>query len=203
MNVQSPTVAPKSPIAAKDRILHTAHTLFYRDGIRATGIDLIIKQAGVTKVTFYRHYSSKDALILAFLHYRHQRWMAWFSQALGRYSAELPLPAALASTLLEWFTGEDFRGCAFINSTLEYAVPLPEVRELSVTHKRDMAKAVEGYLAESDGMSDQAECVALLIDGAIVKAQMENQAQPAVRFMQHMLEILIRQWSTKAGADNE
>ncbi|KAB7898818.1 TetR family transcriptional regulator [Rouxiella sp. S1S-2] len=201
--MQSPTVVETPLLAAKERILHTAHALFYRDGIRATGIDLIIKQAGVTKVTFYRHYPSKDALILAFLHYRHQHWMVWFRQALGRYSTALPLPAALASTLQEWFTGDDFRGCAFINSSLEYAVALPEVQRLSVSHKREMAAVVAGYLAESENISEQAECVALLIDGAIVKAQMENQAQPAVRFIQNMLEILISQWSAKAEAVNK
>ncbi|MBC8948429.1 hypothetical protein Xets_01100 [Xenorhabdus sp. TS4] len=67
---------------ARERILKTAHMLFYRDGIRATGIDRIIKESEVTKVTFYRHFPSKNDLILAFLDYRHELWIQWFKKSL-------------------------------------------------------------------------------------------------------------------------
>ena len=69
-------------LPARDRLLHTAHALFYRDGIRATGIDRVIAESGVTKVTFYRHFPSKNDLICAYLEYRHTGWMAWFGDAL-------------------------------------------------------------------------------------------------------------------------
>ena len=62
--------------SARDRILRTAHDLFYRDGIRATGIDRVIAESGVAKLTFYRHFPSKNDLIRAYLDYRHQRWRA-------------------------------------------------------------------------------------------------------------------------------
>jgi AcrR family transcriptional regulator len=58
-------------LSARDRILRTAHDLFYADGLRATGIDRVIAEAGVTKVTFYRHFPSKNDLILAYLNLRH------------------------------------------------------------------------------------------------------------------------------------
>ncbi|WP_369790143.1 TetR/AcrR family transcriptional regulator [Rouxiella sp. WC2420] len=186
-------------VAARERILHTAHDLFYRDGIRATGIDLIIKQAGVTKVTFYRHYPSKSALVLAFLDYRHQRWICWFSETLlEKTSTALPFPAALAATLLEWFTRGDYRGCAFINSSLEYGDALPEVLKISVAHKKDMADVIAGYFKESSDKNQIAESVALLIDGAIVKAQMENDAVKATQLLQQMLCLLLEQWSATA-----
>src|SRR6218665_2250806 len=70
--------ADTTDLPARDRILVTAHQLFYRDGIRATGIDRIIAESGVAKLTFYRHFPSKDDLVLAFLDYRHDRWLAWF-----------------------------------------------------------------------------------------------------------------------------
>ena len=76
-----------STLPARERILVTAHELFYRDGLRATGIDRIIAESGVAKLTFYRHFPSKDALIRTFLDYRHERWMAWFVDALGRHGA--------------------------------------------------------------------------------------------------------------------
>src|ERR1700761_9011750 len=71
--------------AARDRILLTAHDLFYGEGIRATGIDRVIAASGVTKVTFYRHFPSKNDLILAYLDLRHGRWMDWFNGALERH----------------------------------------------------------------------------------------------------------------------
>src|ERR1700712_4327962 len=97
-----------SPVAPpRERILHTAHDLFYRDGIRATGIDRVIAESGVAKVTFYRQFASKDDLILAFLDYRHERWMAWFVDALARHGGT---PAALVPTLREWLSSAEFRG---------------------------------------------------------------------------------------------
>ncbi len=181
-----------APLAARERILHTAHDLFYRDGIRATGIDLIIKQAGVTKVTFYRHYPSKDALILAFLDYRHRRWISWFTETLQQnISLGLRFPAALAVTLQAWFVHEDFRGCAFINSSLEYADALPEVLEISVAHKKEMADVIAGYFKEPADKNQIAESIAMLIDGAIVKAQLGNNAEHTAKLFQQMLERLL------------
>ena len=76
-----------SQLPARERILVTAHALFYRDGIRATGVDRLIAESGVAKLTFYRHFPSKDDLVRAFLDYRHERWMAWLVDALGRHGA--------------------------------------------------------------------------------------------------------------------
>ena len=110
-------------LPARDRLLHTAHALFYRDGIRATGIDRVIAESGVTKVTFYRHFPSKNDLICAYLEYRHTGWMAWFGDALQRHAHALPAGTdrtrALAPALAEWLGSEHFRGCAFINSVSE------------------------------------------------------------------------------------
>ena len=72
-------------LSARERILLTAHDLFYSDGVRATGIDKVIAEARVTKVTFYRHFPSKNDLIRAYLDYRHERWMSWFKDALNRH----------------------------------------------------------------------------------------------------------------------
>jgi len=95
------TEAPAS--AARERILHTAHDLFYRDGIRATGIDRMIAESGVAKLTFYRHFPSKNDLVLAFLDHRHARWMEWFEGALRRHGGHT---RALVPALAEWLRGE-------------------------------------------------------------------------------------------------
>src|SRR5450830_802403 len=134
-------------LPARERILLATHELFYREGLRATGVDRVIAAAGVTKVTFYRHFPAKDELIRAFLAYRHERWMGWFQAALARHQAaqsaterqRQPLQP-LAAALGEWLREPGFRGCAFINAVAELG----------------------GGLAEAAGLA---------VDGAIVRAQ--------------------------------
>lgn len=181
--ISLPPLTDLSTLAARDRILLTAHQLFYRDGIRATGIDLIIKQAGVTKVTFYRHFPSKNALVLAFLNYRHQRWITWFSDSLQKNMAppDASLAHALSQTLEAWFSHSDFRGCAFINSALEFAEALPEVAIHAAQHKQQMTEVIARYLPQT-APEFMAQAIALLVDGAIVNAQIggENRQDSAL-----------------------
>ena len=166
----------RSALPARDRILLTAHDLFYREGIRATGIDPIIRQAGVTKVTFYRHFASKNLLVSAFLDYRHEQWMTWFeeklAQEMGACAGDFPL--ALTATLAEWFESEDFRGCAFINSALEFSEPLPQVLDVAASHKQQMADAIAACLPESAERAFSAQTIAMITDGAIVTAQINR-----------------------------
>lgn len=152
----------------RDRILRTAHDLFYRDGIRATGIDRVIAESGVAKVTFYRQFPSKDDLVLAFLDFRHERWMAWFVDALARHGGSV---AAIAPALAEWFRSGDYRGCAFLNSVGELAPALPAVLQAARRHKQDMTGAVARLMRPAPGRARVARALALAIDGAIVQAQ--------------------------------
>lgn len=160
------------PSAARERILETAHQLFYRAGIRATGVDLIIREAAVTKVTFYRHFPSKNQLILEFLEYRHQFWMRWFRDSLLALNAEgIPLDQAIGQTMAQWFNSDDFRGCAFTNTAAELGDTLPEALERVREHKRDMTVTIAGLLSTHSGGQIQASMIAMAVDGAIVTAQ--------------------------------
>src|SRR5262249_34366546 len=99
---------------ARQRILETADRLFYRDGIRAVGIDRIVAEANVAKMSLYKHFPSKDDLILAVLMYREEGTLAFFRSAIERYAkkAKSPLRAFFAA-LKEWFETPGFRGCPF------------------------------------------------------------------------------------------
>lgn len=154
---------------ARERILLTAHDLFYRHSVRATGIDRVIAEASVTKVTFYRHFPSKNDLILAYLDYRHLRWMSWFKDALQRHGNTV---AAIKPALAEWFKDPVFRGCAFINVVGELGEELPQVSEVSRQHKEEMTQVVASLMPVSRLRKANAEALALLIDGAIVQVQM-------------------------------
>lgn len=173
--------------SARDRILICAHELFYREGIRATGIDRVIAESNVSKATFYRHFPSKNDLILAFLEYRHQQWMAWFTGALHRHGKGLD---ALTPTLAEWFGDERFRGCAFINSVSELGGSLPEVVDISRRHKRDMVHAIAGLLPKSRQRDQDSQAIALAVDGAIVRAQFDGSPDAALRTLRRMLKLL-------------
>ena len=172
----------------RERILDTAHDLFYREGIRATGIDRVIAEAGVTKVTFYRQFPSKDELVLAFLDFRHARWMAWFADALARHGGTV---AALVPALREWFSGPDYRGCAFINSVGELGPVLPQVVELARSHKQDMTAAVAALMRPARGRAAAARAIALAIDGAIVQAQYLESPEAALEPLGLVLAALV------------
>lgn len=174
---------------ARERILLTAHDLFYRDGIRATGIDRVIAEAGVTKVTFYRHFPSKNDLVLAFLAHRHGVWMAWFLGALQRHAPRRGAPPleAVVPALREWLASDTYRGCAFINATAELGATLPEALAAVQQHKADMTAAIVPLLPPGRGRKADAEAVALAVDGAIVRAQMDGSPDAAVRALARLL----------------
>ena len=187
----SPVEAEPVPAApsSRDRILQAAHDLFYREGIRATGIDRVIAQAGVTKVTFYRQFPSKDELILEFLEFRHERWMRWFKEALARHGGT---PAAVVPALREWLGGPHYRGCAFINSVGELGPALPGVVDAARRHKADMTEAVAGLLPAGRGRAALARAIALAIDGAIVQAQYLPSAEAALEPLGLLLKSAAR-----------
>lgn len=172
---------------ARERILLTAHDLFYQEGIRATGIDRIIAEASVTKVTFYRHFPSKNDLIYAFLEYRHQVWMTWFTDALKRHGGDLN---ALISTLAEWFQSGNFRGCAFINAAGELGGTLPGVLEITRHHKQEMTTAISELLPHSILCEHYAQAIAMAVDGAIVRAQVDESSGAALNSLTLVLNLL-------------
>lgn len=180
-------------LPARDRILRTAHDLFYAEGIRATGIDRVIAASGVTKVTFYRHFPSKNDLILAYLDLRHDRWMSWFIAALERHGGAAKGSAALAPAMEEWFRGQalgEFRGCAFLNGVGEMGPALPEVVDVTRRHKQDMTDAIAVLLPASRSRKKTAAALAVAIDGAIVQAQYGGDPGQALKGLQLIAERL-------------
>ena len=178
-------------LPARDRIVRTAHELFYREGVRATGIDRIIAESGVTKVTFYRHFPSKNDLIREYLEYRHELWMSWFIAALNRHqSPRRPPSSALMPVLDEWLHSPDFRGCAFINAIVEFDGTLPDVVEISRRHKAEMTRIIASLLPATKHREVDAQAVTMAIDGAIVRAQMDKSPDEALKILDRLLRTL-------------
>ncbi|PRC91764.1 TetR/AcrR family transcriptional regulator [Solimicrobium silvestre] len=176
------------PSNPRERILLTAHDLFYRDGIRATGIDRVIAESGVAKATFYKYFPSKNDLIYEFLEYRHQYWMTWFVDALQRHGDE---PKALTLAMAEWFANAGFRGCAFINSVAELGGTLPEVLEISRRHKQEMTETISKLLPPSRHRKQDAAALSLAVDGAIIRAQCDPEPDAALASLELIRKLLM------------
>jgi AcrR family transcriptional regulator len=194
MRAAKPVAPPGTPPpGARERILLAAHELFYRDGIRATGIDRVIAESGVAKLTFYRHFPSKNELVREFLEYRHRLWMDWFVAALQRHGGD---GKALVPALGEWFGNSGYRGCAFINSVGELGETLPEVAAITRRHKQDMADAVAQLLPASRQRKRLAMDLALAVDGAIVRAQFDQTPQAALASLERIRKSLLAPLAT-------
>lgn len=168
------------PTRARDRLLTTAERLFYADGVRAVGVERILAESGVGRASFYRHFTSKDDLVVAVLRARDERWRRWLDEAVTAHGGQ---PLAVFDALAERFAQKDFRGCAFINTMVEAADPASVAHHVAADHKRQVTGYVDGLLADA-GRTDHAvmaEQFVLLMDGAIVTALRESSAEPAHR----------------------
>jgi AcrR family transcriptional regulator len=169
--------APRVPgraSSARERILETAYDLFSKRGIRAVGTEELIDQAGVSRATFYRHFASKQDLVLAFLQRREHRWTREFVEAEARRRGATPRERLLAifDVFDEWFHRDDFEGCSFINVLLETASLEDPVGRASADHL-EYIRSVVRTLAEEAGIEDAAGFAHswhILMKGSIVAA---------------------------------
>jgi AcrR family transcriptional regulator len=157
----------------REQLVDTALEMFYRRGFSATGIDKVLAEAGVAKMTLYNHFKSKDELILAALRRRDERFRHWLMRSVEE-RADAPRERLLAvfTALDGWFRQEDFRGCMFINAAAEFSGIADPIQGAAAEHKRLVAGYL-GDLAEKAGAKDPQRLaleLAMLIDGAIVCA---------------------------------
>ena len=153
---------------AKQRILDTANELFYDDGIRVVGIDRLISVSSVTKATVYKHYGSKDTLILKYILARHEAMRVEISEIIdgtdGPEAALRGIVAEIAGRIAQ----PGFRGCAFLNAAAEFPDPQHPVREVVTTHRDWYTEVVAGLLNDLGHPmpGDAADEFLLAIDGA-------------------------------------
>ena len=163
----------------RDRLLEAAERLIYRDGIHGTGVDTILAEASVARMSLYNQFGNKDGLVLAALERRDRRWMDWYE---ARVAALAPAGTgrvlALFDALDEWFRRPDFHGCAFINAAGELADPAHAVRHLAARHKAALARFV-ATVADEAGFDGLDRALFLLIEGAIVAALVEGRPDAA------------------------
>jgi AcrR family transcriptional regulator len=172
--VQAETRALSKPRSGRERILEAAYDLFSRSGVRAIGVDTITVHADVAKMTLYRNFTSKHELAVAFLELREERWTkAWLqAEVRGRASSPAGQLLAIFDVFSEWFARDDFEGCAFVTSLLEFDDPQDPVRKACVRHLANI-RAFVAELADGAGVADAERFATqwhILMKGSIVAA---------------------------------
>lgn len=184
--------------AGRDRILRAAYDLFCRFGTRAVGVDTVVAEANVAKMTLYRHFATKDDLILATLARREELWTrAWLQDEVKRRT-DTPGERMLAifDVFGEWFERGDLEGCTFINTMIEFEDTDHPVRLASVQYLANI-RTFLAELATAAGVEDPdglARKWHILMKGSIISA-MEGDRM-AARRAREIGELLLARYAT-------
>jgi AcrR family transcriptional regulator len=158
------------------RLIDAASALFFRDGINATGIAAVAEFAGMSKMTLYAHFASKDELIVAFLDKRNERWEAAVQQSLADNDSPAQKLLGLFDLHRQWLREGGLRGCPYVNSAAEFPDRGHPVRAAVDRHKCGVKKHLLD-LAEMAGLRDPQTLVRrlfLLLEGAFLTGALEN-----------------------------
>ena len=177
-----PDDAAQHPPRAAERILGVARNLFYRQGIRAIGVDEIVRQAGVTKPSLYRSFSSKDELAASYLRRYEAEFWERFDKAVADHPGD-PRRQILAflSGVGQRAVQPDYRGCGMTNAAIEYPEHGHPARLVSEANKRELRRRLRAMAAEmgTEDADTLGDGLLLLIEGAYVSGQLFGPGGPA------------------------
>jgi AcrR family transcriptional regulator len=193
-------VAARPPAPAKLKILEVADRLFYTEGIHTVGVDRIIHEAHVTKATFYKHYRSKDLLIVAYVEHRHLRAQRLIEEARANLADPADALRALATLIGQIATRPGFHGCPFINAAAQFSDADHPVRLAVTRHRvweRTLANDLIAELGHGAG-EDAVDDLILFRDGALSGSNVGD-PERAYRALARAVERIIAERS--AGTD--
>jgi AcrR family transcriptional regulator len=167
---------------ARARIIETASTLFYAEGIHAVGVDRVVLDSGVAKATLYQHFRSKEELVAAYLQQRSDDWRRHFAESiLVRPGSPAARVAKIFDTLTRSVSMPGFRGCPFINAAAEYPGQGGPVAEVIQSHRAQVRQLFADVLtplpstSRRKGLVDQ---LVLLYDGTMISAELDWRPKP-------------------------
>lgn len=187
----------------RDDIIQTAIALFSQHGFNGTGVDMIMREAKVSKKTMYSYFRSKEELILASLQHYDGLFRNNFMRAVNK-KGRTPRQKLLAvfSVAETWFMQDNFFGCLFINAIGEYSAAETPVRLISRHFKAQMRAYFLELCLEAEAGSNAdalADALAMLLEGAIVTAQV-GERKNAAATAQRSAEILLTTYLPKVAA---
>lgn len=157
------------PSEARQRLLNTAIKIFYGEGIHAVGVDRIIADANVTRATFYRHFPSKEDLVLTYLREVHRLERGGVDEAIAANPAPADALLAIADSIAANIKSPGFRGCAFLNAAAEYPDVDHPVHRQIIEHRQWFLDTLQALLARvaEDSSDAAARHYVMLRDGAM------------------------------------
>jgi AcrR family transcriptional regulator len=181
--------------STKERLIRTAHELFYVQGFHSVGLDQIIGEVGVTKTTFYNHFPSKDDLVLEVLRWHDRWWREEFVALLRRHGGDSPRGQLLAvgKGLDELFSTGQYNGCIFINVAVQFPLPHDPAHVVAAEHKRAMADVIRqlaGYAgaADPEALADE---LSMALEGAYVTRQVTGDDRTG-QILGRLAELIVR-----------
>jgi AcrR family transcriptional regulator len=190
--------APVVTESVRDRILHTARELFYREGVRGVGVDTVVAQSGVAKTSLYRWFPSKDQLIAAVVEEEAKaRWDAWdrTAERCADLSPRERVRAHMAA-IVKFVSNPRYRGCPFMNVSAELPDPQHPARLIVHEVKQELRRRVRGLVDAIEGVRDPAQLtdqLVLLIDGTLSCRGAEGPQQYAVDAADALIEAQLGQ----------
>ena len=170
------------PTSRREQLVDSAARVFYRDGFKASGIDKVLSDAGVAKMTLYHHFRSKDDLILAAIRHRDERFRNWLVRTVEG-SAKDPRQRLLAvfDAFGQWISGGDFHGCMFVNAAAEFGNLAHPIHAAAAEHKRLVCNYLETLADEAGAKKPRqlARQITLLVEGAVVTAHVSGDRNAA------------------------
>lgn len=165
----------------RDELVREALEIFYREGFHATGMDRLVAETGISKTTMFKHFRSKEELILAVLRLRDQNFRNWLFRRMGEAGEPRDQLLAMFDALGEWFKEPGFRSCMFIKAASEYPDPGSPIHAQAAEHKRLLFLQLERIASQAHARDPAALARALLLlkEGAIVTAHLGHEADPA------------------------
>ncbi|MDH5692011.1 MAG: TetR/AcrR family transcriptional regulator [Gammaproteobacteria bacterium] len=187
----------------RDKLIETAKDLFYKNGYRATGIDQILAEAGVSKPTMYKYFRSKDELIIASL----KLWDAELRQSMEKKLEESggkPLDKLLKvfDLMKDWMESPKFNGCMAISASIEYPEKESPIHAEAASQKNRLASYFEKLLSEAQipGAHEVSEQIILIVEGAVVNAHLNKNSRAAINAKQLVETLLASRTSFVAAA---
>lgn len=182
-----------NPSATREQILTTAATLFFRDGFRAVGVDTIVAESGVAKMTLYRHFPSKDDLIVAYLEDTNKKFWVWFDKAIAPYPDQ-PREQILAffRSLEELITKPACYGCPFLIAATEFPNVNEPAHQVALANKNAVRQRFQDLLTQANihPADILADHLSLLVDGAFIAVRMYGYENPARHVSQAAQQLI-------------
>ncbi|MFG0293528.1 MAG: TetR/AcrR family transcriptional regulator [Phycisphaerales bacterium JB050] len=168
------------PPSRRDELIDAAMRVFYRSGFHATSLDDILKEGGISRMTLYNHFKSKDELILAAMRRRDEIFrnrLMKFVESKAKDPRERLV--AVFDFHEDWFSGNEFCGCMFINAAAEFSFAESAPRRLAAEHKQEIVRYLRELCVAAglDEPGDVAEQLNILLEGAIVSARVVGQVE--------------------------